>query len=84
MLETTIQSEMHLANVPLRDAQLPAECLVVSIRREDELLFPRGSTVIRPGDVVTFLLLLLWPQVAREVVTIIEAREGCICGHFDL
>ncbi|MFL5694856.1 MAG: chloride channel protein [Ktedonobacteraceae bacterium] len=56
MLETTIQSEMHLANVPLRDAQLPAECLVVSIRREDELLFPRGSTVIRPGDVVTFLV----------------------------
>jgi CIC family chloride channel protein len=56
MLETTIQSEMRLANVPLRDAQLPAECLVVSIRREDELLFPRGSTVIRPGDVVTFLV----------------------------
>ena len=40
MLETTIQSEMRLANVPLRDAQLPAECLVVSIRREDELLSP--------------------------------------------
>src|SRR5258707_9157329 len=56
MLETMIQSEMRLANVPLRDAQLPAECLVVSIRREDELLFPRGSTVIRPGDVVTFLV----------------------------
>lgn len=56
MLETTIQSEMRLANVPLRDAQLPAECLVVSIRREDELLFPRGSTVIQPGDVVTFLV----------------------------
>ncbi|MBV9259451.1 MAG: hypothetical protein JO215_15650 [Ktedonobacteraceae bacterium] len=28
----------------------------VSILRHDELLFPRGSTVILPGDVVTFLL----------------------------
>jgi CIC family chloride channel protein len=79
MLETTIQSEMRLANVPLRDAQLPAECLVVSIRREDELLFPRGSTVIRPGDVVTFLVnprgearLQRYLQESREV----ESQEA--------
>ncbi len=56
MVETIIKPEMHLANIPLREAQLPAECLVVSIRRHDELLFPRGSTVILPGDVVTFLV----------------------------
>jgi chloride channel protein, CIC family len=79
MLETTIQSEMRLANVPLRGAQLPAECLVVSIRREDELLFPRGSTVIRPGDVVTFLVnprgearLQRYLQESREV----ESQEA--------
>jgi Trk K+ transport system NAD-binding subunit len=24
--------------------------------KKEELLFPRGSTVIRPGDVVTFLV----------------------------
>lgn len=79
MLETTIQSEMRLANVPLRDAQLPAECLVVSIRREDELLFPRGSTVIQPGDVVTFLVnprgearLQHYLQESREV----ESQEA--------
>ncbi len=56
MLETTIKAGMRLANVPLREAQLPAESLVVSIRRQDELLFPRGRTVILPGDVVTFLI----------------------------
>ncbi|MBA2392314.1 MAG: chloride channel protein [Ktedonobacteraceae bacterium] len=56
MLETTIKAGMRLANVPLREAQLPAESLVVSIRRHDELLFPRGSMVILPGDVVTFLI----------------------------
>lgn len=56
MVETTIKSEMPLANVPLREARLPAGCLVVSIRRHDELLFPRGSMVILPDDIVTFLV----------------------------
>lgn len=56
MVETKIKSEMPLANVPLREVRLPSGCLVVSIRRHDELLFPRGSMVILPDDVVTFLV----------------------------
>ncbi len=56
MVETPIKPGMPLANVALREAQLPAGCLVVSIRRDDELLFPRGSMVILPEDVVTFLV----------------------------
>jgi len=56
MLEVAVEPGMHLADRPLREAQVPAECLVVSIRRQGELLFPRGGTVIKPGDVVTFLV----------------------------
>lgn len=56
MIETTIEPGMHLAGVALREAQLPPETLVVSIRRSSELLFPRGSSVIEPGDVVTFMV----------------------------
>ena len=56
MIEAKIEPGMRLAGIPLRGAQLPAECLVVSIRREGELLFPRGSTSILSGDVVTFLV----------------------------
>lgn len=56
MIETNIKAGMPLAGVPLRDAQLPPECLVVSIRRAGELLFPRGSAVIQAGDTVTFLV----------------------------
>ncbi|MFL5624785.1 MAG: chloride channel protein [Ktedonobacteraceae bacterium] len=56
MLEATIEPGMRIANHSLRDAQIPAECLVVSVRRQGELLFPRGSTVILPADVVTFLV----------------------------
>jgi chloride channel protein, CIC family len=56
MVETMVKSEMPLAHVSLREAHLPAGCLVVSIRRQDELLFPQGSIVILPDDIVTFLV----------------------------
>ena len=56
MLEAEIEPGMQLAGRPLREAQLPTESLVVSIRRQNELLFPRGSTVIEPDDLVTFLV----------------------------
>ncbi len=56
MVESEIEPGMRLADRPLREAKLPLESLVVSIRRQNELLFPRGSTIIEPGDVVTFLV----------------------------
>jgi CIC family chloride channel protein len=55
MFETTVEPGMYLAGRPLREAKLPPDTLVVSIRREGDLLFPRGGTIILPGDVVTFL-----------------------------
>jgi chloride channel protein, CIC family len=56
MLEVKAEPSARLVGVPLRDAHLPPESLVVSIRRQGELIFPRGSAVIEPGDVVTFLV----------------------------
>ncbi len=56
MVEARMESGMPLSGRPLREAKLPAETLVVSIRRQDELLFPRGSTVIEADDMVTFLV----------------------------
>lgn len=56
MIESQIEAGMRLANRPLKEAHLPPESLVVSIRRQGELLFPRGETVMKPGDIVTFLV----------------------------
>lgn len=53
MLEAEIEPCTQMAGRPLREAQLPAESLVVSIRRQNELLFPRGSTIIEAGDLVS-------------------------------
>jgi chloride channel protein, CIC family len=56
LVETIIEAGMRLAGRPLREAKVPQQCLVVSIRRQNEMLFPRGSTIIEPGDAVTFLV----------------------------
>jgi Trk K+ transport system NAD-binding subunit len=56
MIEAEIEPGTRLAGRALREAKLPPESLVVSIRRHNELLFPRGSTVIEAGDLVTFLV----------------------------
>ena len=36
----------------VRDLALPPSCILVSIRRGDEMIVPHGDTVIRAGDVV--------------------------------
>lgn len=56
MVEIHVEPGMRLAGCALREAQIPPQCLVVSIRRQNEMLFPRGGTVIEPGDLVTFLV----------------------------
>lgn len=56
MVETKIEPGMPLADKALRDANLPKDTLVVSIRRNGEFIFPRGRAVIEPGDMVTFLV----------------------------
>ena len=56
MLEIEVSALMPLAGKTLRDAHLPNECLVVSIRRQDEQVFPRGSTTIQVGDLVTVMV----------------------------
>jgi CIC family chloride channel protein len=56
MQEVVATPEMPFVGRTLREAALPAGCLVVSIRRGPELLFPNGGMIIKPGDTVTVLM----------------------------
>lgn len=56
MQEVVVMPEMPFVERPLREAAFPAGCLVVSIRRGSELLFPNGETVIKAGDTITILM----------------------------
>ncbi|HJT59280.1 MAG TPA: TrkA C-terminal domain-containing protein, partial [Ktedonobacteraceae bacterium] len=73
MIEIKIEAGMRLADRPLREAHLPPESLIVSIRRQDELIFPRGGVIIKPGDVVTFLVS---PTGEERLQQYLEARES--------
>ncbi len=55
MVEARLAATSPLAGRTLRDCQLPADALVISVMREGEVLFPRASTVLTPGDVVTIV-----------------------------
>ena len=75
MIETLIEPAMPFAGHPLRDAQLPAESLIVSIRRHNELLFPQDSTIIQAGDLVTFLVSPLGEERLQQYLAQREKQE---------
>jgi CIC family chloride channel protein len=55
MLEVVVEEEAPAAGRAVRDLELPVETLLVSVRRGQRTMIPRGDTVIRPGDRVLAL-----------------------------
>jgi DNA-binding Lrp family transcriptional regulator len=57
LVELTVRDDSPMAGISLSEAVerdvLDEEPLVVSIKRQDELLTPHGDTTVQPGDVVT-------------------------------
>lgn len=44
-----------MAGKAMKDLDLPAGCLVAIIRREDDVIVPRGGSVLEAGDVLTVI-----------------------------
>ena len=59
----------------IADAGLPAQSVVVSIQRDDHLLFPERGTQIRPGDVVTALVTADEERALREALGALPPEE---------
>ena len=74
-LEERIGAGSPLAGRPLRSAQLPEGCIVVTVLRGPELTFASGSTVLEPGDVVSALAA---PNHAEELRRLMRGAEGLI------
>ncbi len=55
LLEATVKPTSPLAGLSLAQARLPPSTLVVSLVREGAVTYPRGDTVIQPGDRLTVL-----------------------------
>ena len=54
-LEVTIRSDSHAVGKAIAELGLPRAAVFVSIRRDDEIIIPRGDTLLQAGDVVTTL-----------------------------
>lgn len=56
LVELKIPDESPVIGKSLRELTWPTGCVVVSIMREGEVIFPRGATVLGAGDVVVGLV----------------------------
>jgi Trk K+ transport system NAD-binding subunit len=69
-----------LADRPLRQVDLPNGTMVVLVRRDGEVLYPRGGTWLKMGDVLT----LMGPQEpVRELARRCEAGERALPAEVD-
>jgi CPA2 family monovalent cation:H+ antiporter-2 len=67
-VEYPVKPDYAVVGAHVRDLDLPREALVSAIVRGDEVVAPRGSTIIRPGDRLHIL-------VRREAARAVEALQ---------
>jgi trk system potassium uptake protein TrkA len=56
LIEEKVHPLSPAANQSLRDLGMPDECVIVAIIRKNQLLIPRGDTVLQPADEVLALV----------------------------
>jgi CPA1 family monovalent cation:H+ antiporter len=71
-LEVTLPPAARAAGRTISGLKLPRSAVLVSIRRGDEVIIPRGDTRLRPGDVVTTLCERTSAHAIKEFL---EARQ---------
>lgn len=50
ILSMILPSDFSMKDVKIKDMDLPTSCLIVSIAREEQFVFPHADTVLFPGD----------------------------------
>lgn len=50
IIEATISMDSPVVNKAIEDIELPVDCVIAAIARGADLIVPRGSTEILPGD----------------------------------
>lgn len=50
IVRVDLPADSPVIDKEVKDIQLPADSVLVSILRQDEVIVPKGNTVLRPGD----------------------------------
>jgi trk system potassium uptake protein TrkA len=58
IVRVDLPSDAPIINKQLKDVNLPKDAVLVSIVRGDEVILPKGDTVLKPGDDVIALTLI--------------------------
>jgi CIC family chloride channel protein len=66
--ELTVENEAPITGKYLREIHFPAESVVVSLRRKNRVIIPRGDTLIKSGDILV---------VAAQNQALAEIQEMC-------
>ncbi len=67
-VEVTIPNDAEVVGKAVMEIGLPRSAVLVSIRRADEIIIPRGDTQLQTGDVVTTLCERESIQTVRELL----------------
>ena len=52
VMEVKIEGNCKLVNKSIMDANIPEEILIAMIKREDEIIIPKGASIIKEGDIL--------------------------------
>lgn len=64
IVEMTLKSESPATGKAIKDLKLPKDSILASIVREDQVIFPKGETILYPGDSV---IALTTPEKEKEI-----------------
>jgi len=67
-IEERVGPRSELIGQPLRTAPLPPGCVVITVKRGDELLFATGATTLAEADVVSALSSLQSADAVRQLL----------------
>jgi trk system potassium uptake protein TrkA len=71
LIEVTLAADAKAANSEIVDLTFPRDSTIVAVLREERVIFPRGDTVLLPGDEV---LVLVTPDSEDDVQAILTER----------
>jgi monovalent cation:H+ antiporter, CPA1 family len=74
-LEVTIPGDSHAVGKTVVELGIPRTAVLVSIRRGNEIIIPRGDIILRAGDIVTTLSELDYLEQVRELLVSSSLHE---------
>lgn len=63
VIQGTISARSPLCNASLKEIEIPDKCIIASVLRKDDILVPRGDTVLEEGDQ---LLVIATPESEKQ------------------